>query len=53
MPLAEKWRASHDFYKDFKDKIAECLTAVFRAIQKGAAVPKDFLEVVVVPLKKK
>ncbi|EGZ04649.1 hypothetical protein PHYSODRAFT_405829, partial [Phytophthora sojae] len=30
---------SHDFYKDFKDEMAECLTMVYQAIQKGAAVP--------------
>ncbi|OWZ21907.1 hypothetical protein PHMEG_0003458 [Phytophthora megakarya] len=44
---------SHDFYKVINDEIAECLTAVYRAIQKRAAVPKSFLEAVVVPLKTK
>ncbi|KAK1929575.1 LINE-1 retrotransposable element ORF2 protein [Phytophthora citrophthora] len=44
---------SHDFFKDFKVEMAECLTMVYRAIQKGAEVPSTFLDAVVVPLRKK
>lgn len=34
---------SHDFYKDFKDELVDCLVAVYQAIQNGAEVPELFL----------
>ncbi|EGZ18553.1 hypothetical protein PHYSODRAFT_375547, partial [Phytophthora sojae] len=43
---------SHDFYKDFKDEMAE-YSSICGAIQKGAAVPSSFLDAVVVPLRTK
>lgn len=46
-------RLSHDFYKDFKEELAECLVEVYRAIQNGALVPESFLDVIIVPLRKK
>ncbi|GMF46019.1 unnamed protein product [Phytophthora fragariaefolia] len=44
---------SHDVFKDFKAELVGSLTAVYQAILNGAAVPKSFLDAVVVPLRKK